>query len=62
MSVTLTKVLPRILCLATCTQSIITLLQNPPTQDWGAQEIQELVAEAYVWKSMYANAPKHLQS
>eukprot|EP01134_Creolimax_fragrantissima_P007662 CFRG7662T1 len=33
--------------------AIVTFIQNPPTQDWGDKEIEELVAEAYVWKTMF---------
>jgi hypothetical protein len=43
-------------------QTLITLLQKPATDGWGQGEVQELVAEAYVWKSMFGNAMKHLQS
>eukprot|EP00123_Amoebidium_parasiticum_P011459 comp20727_c2_seq1/m.27087 comp20727_c2_seq1/g.27087 ORF comp20727_c2_seq1/g.27087 comp20727_c2_seq1/m.27087 type:complete len:633 (-) comp20727_c2_seq1:203-2101(-) len=40
--------------------SIITFLQSPPTSTWGHKDIELLVAEAYVWKAMFQNAPRHL--
>lgn len=35
-------------------------LQNMPTQNWGNEEIEVLVAEAYKLKYMFADAPNHL--
>ncbi|XP_025106953.1 TBC1 domain family member 22B-like isoform X2 [Pomacea canaliculata] len=42
-------------------QGILMLLQNLPTQQWGDEEIGELLAEAFKLKYMFADAPKHLQ-
>ncbi|XP_077868191.1 TBC1 domain family member 22B-like [Saccoglossus kowalevskii] len=40
--------------------SILLFLQNLPTKDWDNEQIGVLVAEAYRWKFMFADAPNHL--
>lgn len=37
----------------------MTTLQNLPTQNWQDSEIEELTAEAYRLKYMFADAPQH---
>ncbi|XP_077995260.1 TBC1 domain family member 22B-like [Glandiceps talaboti] len=41
---------------------ILLFLQNLPTKDWGNEQIGMMVAEAYRWKFMFADAPKHLNT
>ncbi|KAK9473614.1 rab-GTPase-TBC domain-containing protein [Dipodascopsis tothii] len=42
-------------------QEILMFLQNLPTQDWGDQEIELLLSEAYMWQSLFKNATAHLR-
>ncbi|XP_070573180.1 TBC1 domain family member 22B-like isoform X2 [Ptychodera flava] len=41
---------------------ILLFLQNLPTKDWNNEQIGVLVAEAYRWKFMFADAPNHLST
>lgn len=43
-------------------QSLLILLQNLPTGNWGYKDVELLVAEAFKLKCFFAEAPKHLQS
>lgn len=43
-------------------QGLMILLQNLPTQNWTNSHISLLVAEAYRWKFMFADAPNHLHT
>ena len=38
------------------------VLQSLPTSSWGMKEIEELVAQAYVYSSMFASAPHHYKT
>lgn len=42
-------------------QQILVFLQAVPTEDWGVQEMESLVAEAFVLKSLFHSAPRHLE-
>lgn len=42
-------------------QDIIVFLQNLPTSDWGLKDVELLLSEAYMWKSLFENAQSHLQ-
>lgn len=42
-------------------QDIILLLQNPPTDQWSLTEIEVLLSEAYVWKSLFHGSTSHFQ-
>ncbi|KAK6185173.1 hypothetical protein SNE40_007464 [Patella caerulea] len=41
-------------------QGILMLLQNLPTHHWKDKDVEELLAEAFKLKYMFADAPKHL--
>lgn len=41
-------------------QDIIMFLQAPPTKEWTEKDIELLLSEAYMWKSLFHNAPSHL--
>ena len=41
-------------------QGNMLFLQNLPTHNWGNKDISLLVAEAYQFKYMFADAPRHL--
>lgn len=40
--------------------ALITFLQRPPTSEWREEDLEPLLAQAYVWMSMYNDAPGHL--
>ncbi|KAI8145440.1 rab-GTPase-TBC domain-containing protein [Fennellomyces sp. T-0311] len=42
-------------------QGIMIFLQQLPTQDWHEQDVEMLLSEAYMWKSLFHNAPSHLK-
>jgi hypothetical protein len=39
---------------------LLPFLQKLPTQDWKTQQVEELIAQAFVWKSMFDGAQSHL--
>ncbi|KAI9221512.1 rab-GTPase-TBC domain-containing protein [Blastocladiella britannica] len=39
---------------------IMLFLQSPPTKDWGDKDIELLLSEAFMWKSLFHNSPSHL--
>mmetsp|Transcript_4059 Transcript_4059/g.7788 ORF Transcript_4059/g.7788 Transcript_4059/m.7788 type:complete len:358 (-) Transcript_4059:134-1207(-) len=41
-------------------QDLIMFLQDLPTRDWGIPRVQELLAEAYMLKTLYNESPSHL--
>ncbi|CAG8604828.1 11189_t:CDS:10 [Ambispora leptoticha] len=41
-------------------QEIMMFLQSLPTSHWDEKDIELLVSEAYMWKSLFHNAPNHL--
>ncbi|KAI3637604.1 hypothetical protein MIR68_004253 [Amoeboaphelidium protococcarum] len=41
-------------------QDIIMFLQSPPTKDWSDKEIEVLLSEAFMWKSLFHGSPNHL--
>ncbi|XP_067930739.1 TBC1 domain family member 22B-like [Watersipora subatra] len=43
-------------------QTLMTLLQNLPTDKWNDEDIGELTAEAYRLKYMFAGAPQHYKT
>ncbi|TPX51168.1 hypothetical protein SeLEV6574_g00415 [Synchytrium endobioticum] len=43
-------------------QDIMMFLQSLPTQSWEDKEIELLLSEAFMWKSLFHNAPSHLQN
>eukprot|EP00128_Syssomonas_multiformis_P013458 Colp12_sorted_trinity150504_noHs@2879 len=43
-------------------QDIMLFLQNLPTDDWTDKDIELLLSEAYMWKTLFQDSPSHLQS
>ncbi|GAV08465.1 hypothetical protein RvY_18148 [Ramazzottius varieornatus] len=43
-------------------QHCLLLLQNLPTQNWGEDEVERLLAKAYMLKYSFADAPRHLRA
>ncbi|CAG8577624.1 6353_t:CDS:10, partial [Cetraspora pellucida] len=41
-------------------QGIMMFLQSLPTSNWGYEDIELLLSEAYILKSLFHNAPNHL--
>ncbi|CAG8479396.1 4026_t:CDS:10 [Scutellospora calospora] len=41
-------------------QGIMMFLQSLPTSNWNYEDIELLLSEAYMWKSLFHNAPNHL--
>ncbi|ORX41651.1 RabGAP/TBC, partial [Piromyces finnis] len=41
-------------------QDIVIFLQHIPTKDWTDQDIELLLSEAYMYKSLFHNSPNHL--
>ena len=41
-------------------QEIMMFIQNLPTHDWGDKEIELLLSEAFMLKSLFQNSPSHL--
>ncbi|KAF2083745.1 RabGAP/TBC [Saccharata proteae CBS 121410] len=42
-------------------QDIMMFLQSLPTRDWTEKDIELLVAEAFMWKSLFENGSAHLK-
>ncbi|XJO71427.1 hypothetical protein BDV3_000946 [Batrachochytrium dendrobatidis] len=43
-------------------QDIMMHLQSPPTAAWTEKDIELLLSEAFMWKSLFHNSPNHLSS
>ena len=43
-------------------QDLVVYLQHLPTSGWTDKDVGELLSQAYVFKSLYHNAPGHLSS
>ncbi|KAJ3209426.1 GTPase-activating protein [Entophlyctis luteolus] len=43
-------------------QDIIQFLQSAPTADWGDRDIELLLSEAFMWKSLFGSSPQHLKT
>ncbi|KAI8053934.1 rab-GTPase-TBC domain-containing protein [Syncephalis plumigaleata] len=41
-------------------QEIITFLQSVPTATWTNKDVEVLLSEAFLWKTLFHNAPGHL--
>lgn len=37
-------------------------LQALPTRDWTTKDIELLLSEAYIWKSLFSNSSAHLKN
>lgn len=42
-------------------QGIMVFLQQLPTQVWQEKDVELLLSEAYMWKTLFHNAPRHLK-
>lgn len=42
-------------------QDMVMFLQNLPTQDWSEKEIDVILSQAYMWRTIFGAAPSHLQ-
>eukprot|EP00171_Calliarthron_tuberculosum_P010323 IDg10323t1 len=43
-------------------QNLVMFLQRLPTQDWTNKDIDILLSQAYMWRSIFGAAPSHLQN
>ncbi|KAJ3331865.1 GTPase-activating protein [Blyttiomyces sp. JEL0837] len=41
-------------------QEIMIFLQSPPTNEWEDKDMELLLSEAFMWKSLFHNSPSHL--
>ena len=41
-------------------QDMLIFLQSPPTSDWKEKDIELLLSEAFMWKSVFHSSPSHL--
>ncbi|KAF2862957.1 putative GTPase activating protein, partial [Piedraia hortae CBS 480.64] len=41
-------------------QEILMFLQSLPTRDWGEKDIELLLSEAFIWKSLFAGSKAHV--
>lgn len=42
-------------------QDLVMFLQNLPTDSWTAKEIDVILSQAYMWRTIFGAAPSHLQ-
>ncbi|KAI7870214.1 rab-GTPase-TBC domain-containing protein [Spinellus fusiger] len=42
-------------------QGVMMFLQQLPTQGWAEKDVELLLSEAYMWKTLFHNAPNHLK-
>ncbi|SAM03061.1 hypothetical protein [Absidia glauca] len=43
-------------------QEVMIFLQQLPTEDWQEKDVELLLSEAYMWKTLFHNAPSHLKN
>jgi hypothetical protein len=43
-------------------QDIMVFLQSLPTDKWDERDVELLLSEAYMWKSLFVDSPSHLRS
>ena len=41
-------------------QDIILFLQNLPTQDWGEEEVEPILSQAFILSTLFEHSPSHL--
>lgn len=41
-------------------QELVTFMQKLPTKDWTTKDVEELLSQAYVYKTLFESAPSHL--
>lgn len=42
-------------------QDMVMFLQNLPTNEWTAKEVDVVLSQAYMWRTIFGAAPSHLQ-
>ncbi|KAI0566652.1 Rab-GTPase-TBC [Gracilaria domingensis] len=42
-------------------QDLVMFLQNLPTESWTSREIDVILSQAYMWRTIFGAAPRHLQ-
>lgn len=42
-------------------QEIMMFLQSLPTKDWTEKDIELLLSEAFIWKSLFAGSKAHVR-
>ena len=45
---------------ATDFQGVVLFLQRPPTSEWGAADVEPILARAFMWRASFGGAPSHL--
>lgn len=43
-------------------QDLMKFLQHMPTNNWGNKEVEMILSQAFLYKSLYKDAPSHLRS
>lgn len=43
-------------------QEIMMFLQSLPTKDWTEKDIELLLSEAFIWKSLFGGSTAHLKN
>jgi hypothetical protein len=43
-------------------QDLVQFLQKLPTREWTVKDLEQLVSQAFVFKSLFQAAPSHLQA
>ena len=43
-------------------QELVQFLQKLPTKDWTVKDVEELLSQAYVYKTLFEAAPSHLNN
>lgn len=41
-------------------QELVTFMQKLPTREWSVKDLEELLAQAYVYKASFDASPSHL--
>jgi hypothetical protein len=41
-------------------QDIMMFLKEPPTSNWAEKDIEMMLSQAYMWKTLFEDSPKHL--
>lgn len=42
-------------------QDMIAFLQNTPTREWTEKDVELLLSEAFIWKSLFAGSKAHVR-
>lgn len=42
-------------------QDIMLFLKSPPTDKWTWQDVEMMISQAYLWRTLFENSPKHLK-